>query len=88
MAKGTRTESGTWGGGHWPEEASLSLGITQIQPLLSTQAPARQLPGGVRWEWLWALSAAQPEREARGEASCVREGMGLSDGGGKKEGRL
>lgn len=26
--------------------------------------------------------------EARGEASCVREGMGLSDGGGKKEGRL
>lgn len=54
-----------------------------------TGPSARQLAGGARREWSWGAECCTAEWEARGEASCVCEGMGLSDGrGGKKEGRL
>lgn len=88
MAKGTRTESGTWGGGHWPEEASLSLGITQIQSFLSTQAQPGSCQEGAPGVVMGAVCCTA-RAGGKGEASCVHEGMGLSDGGGgKKEGRL
>lgn len=74
-------------------EAARSIAQLRKKPDLVTPVHTGPAPGscqGGTGSGRGALPrAAQPEREAGGEASGVREGMGLSDGGGgKKEGRL
>lgn len=55
-----------------------------------TRPRARQLPGGVSWEWSRGSKycTARAGGKDGGDRAVCMKALGLSDGGGKKEGRL